>query len=81
MRFDPYRTSTPLIDPPRPRIGSLPSYDVIVVAVVIWLLAVLRIACALWRHEPQSREIDVGWLLIVLLPIVVGKEIAAQRRR
>jgi hypothetical protein len=56
-------------------------YDVAVAAALAFLLGVARVAFALARGEPPSREVDLAWLLVMLAPLVVWKEIAARRRR
>ncbi|APR82042.1 Hypothetical protein A7982_07391 [Minicystis rosea] len=46
---------------------------------IAWVLVVLRVTHALLRADAPSHEVDVAWLVVILAPIVVWKELAARR--
>ncbi|MFT3769761.1 MAG: hypothetical protein QM820_30355 [Minicystis sp.] len=77
MMPNAYRTPAPVAPDREPR----PSYEVAVAVALTWALALLRVAFVLLRSEAPSRETDFAWLFVVVAPIVVWKEIAAQRGR
>jgi hypothetical protein len=80
MSPDPYRTPAPR-DPDSGEPEPLAWYDLAIVATLVFLLGVIRVAFALMRSEGSNREVDVAWLLVLFAPFVVWKEIAAYRRR
>ncbi len=77
MPPNPYRTSAPH----KPD-DELPRFlDLVPVAAVTWLVTLVRVGVALARSEPPSRELDVAWLLILVLPLVMVAELRAARAR
>jgi hypothetical protein len=50
------------------------------VAVLFSALGAARVGAALFRGERSSGELVLAYLMLVLTPVVVAKEIAAQRR-
>lgn len=82
MMPDPYRTPAPAPpEPDRERRSPFASYDMVFAAALAWGLGLIRVVCALQRHETPNRELDFAWLLVFLVPILLWKEIAAQRGR
>ncbi len=80
MSPDPYRTpATRDGDSTEPE--AFAWYDVTVVAALALLLGVIRVAFALARSEAPSGEVDLAWLVVLIAPVVVWKEIAASGRR
>lgn len=79
MNSHPYRTPASPDAAPAPA-SRLASYEIAFVGVIAWALGLMRVLFALGRAEAASREVDLAWLLLVLAPIVVWKEIASQRR-
>ena len=77
MSPDPYRTPSP--SPAQPRAAV--SMEIAVAAGIAWALAVMRVTYALLRADAPSHEIDVAWLIVIVAPIVVWKEIAARREQ
>lgn len=78
MSLSPYRTLAehePERAPPAPH-GA---YDVAFAALLALVLGAVRVAFALWRHEAPCREIDLAWILAMLGPFVLWKELAANR--
>lgn len=80
MNIDPYRTPEPPKAEPE-RLARGPSHEITITAVLLWILCVVRVGFALWRREAASLDTDLAWLLVMLMPIVVWKEIAAGRAR
>jgi hypothetical protein len=70
----------PPSDPSGSQERAAPSHDIAYGAVLVLVLAGLRIAAALWRHEPPSRGLDIAWILVPLALLVLWKEFAARRR-
>jgi membrane protein DedA with SNARE-associated domain len=77
MPPNPYRTSAPhRADDELPRF-----LDLAPVAAITWLATLVRVGVALSRSEPASRELDIAWLLLLVLPLVIVAELRAARAR
>jgi hypothetical protein len=78
MASSPYRTQArrepPPAAPPLPR-------ETWIVAAFVWLVTLARVLVSLIHDETLSREVVFAWLLLIVVPVVVGREIDRCYRR
>ncbi len=53
--------------------------DLAGVAGFVWIVTLVRVVAGLATAEAPSRELDLAWLLLFLLPVVIWKELARYR--
>jgi hypothetical protein len=79
MSLDPYRTLPQLDQALSSRLPRAP-LDVAVVIGLAWTLAAVRVLAALARADATSRELGLAWLVVLVAPYLIWREIAASRR-
>lgn len=50
-------------------------------AALVWALGLVRVLVALRRKDSPSLELALAWLVVIVAPIVLWKEITARRGR
>jgi|HubBroStandDraft_6_1064221.scaffolds.fasta_scaffold2013005_1 hypothetical protein len=73
----PYRTAER--PPPEPRPEA--PFDMAGMAVFVWVVTLARVVLGAVHAEPPDRELAVAWLVLISLPILLGRARARRRKQ
>jgi len=79
MATNPYRTPAQTGRELTPSQASRP-LDLAHVALFAWVVTLVRIAVGLAHAEPPGRELVFAWLILLLAPVLLAKELCPRSR-